>query len=53
MRLAVPSTKHCTRYDRAKSEGAIRKVREDTPPVVDDLRRRVTEIDHWGVKSPL
>jgi hypothetical protein len=41
------------RYDRARSAAAVAKVRSDMPAQIAEIRRRVTEIDHWGVNSPL
>jgi hypothetical protein len=41
------------RYDRASTEPAVAKVRTDMPRGIAEIRRRVTEIDRWGVNSRL
>lgn len=41
------------RYDRARTEAAVAKVRAAMPSQIAELRRRVTKIDHWGVNSRL
>jgi len=39
------------RYDRAKSEAALAKVRAEIPKQVAEIRQRMTELDHWGNNS--
>src|SRR5262245_40851899 len=39
------------RYDRARTEPALAKVRADMPKSIEQMRTRVTAIDHWGVSS--
>jgi hypothetical protein len=41
------------RYDGAKTEAAVAKVRADMPRQIAEVRKRVTAIDHWGVNSRL
>lgn len=41
------------RYDRAKSKAAVLAIQKRLPPAVEDARRRITEIDHWGNNSNL
>ena len=41
------------RYDRAKSKTAVLAVQKGLPPTVDDVRRRITQIDQWGTNSNL
>ena len=41
------------RYDGAKTEAAVAKVRSGMPAQIAEVRRRVTEIDHWGTNSRL
>ncbi|MFI5308634.1 MAG: hypothetical protein ACHQ53_14840, partial [Polyangiales bacterium] len=41
------------RYDRARTAAAVAKVRTDMPRAIAEVRRRVTEIDRWGVNSRL
>jgi hypothetical protein len=41
------------RYDGAKTEAAVVKARADMPRRTAEIRRRITEIDHWGVNSRL
>jgi hypothetical protein len=41
------------RYDRAKTAGAVARARSETAASIEDVRRRITAIDHWGVNSPL
>lgn len=39
--------------DRARTEAAVTKVRKALPKRIAQLRQRVTEIDKWGVSSPI
>jgi len=41
------------RYDRAQTDSAVGKARSDVGRQVAEIRRRVTELDPWGVNSPL
>jgi len=41
------------RYDRAKSKPAVLAIQKRLPPAVEDIRRRITKIDHWGNNSNL
>jgi hypothetical protein len=41
------------RYDGAKTEAAVVKVRADMPGQIAEVKRRVTDIDHWGTNSRL
>jgi hypothetical protein len=41
------------RYDRAKSKASVLAVQKRLPATVEDVRRRMTQIDHWGTNSPL
>ena len=41
------------RYDRAKTADGVEKVRAGMPRTLEEIRRRVTEIDHWGNNSRL
>ena len=41
------------RYDRAKTKAAVLAIQKRLPATVDDVRRRMTEIDHWGTNSNL
>jgi len=41
------------RYDRAKTKAAVLAVQKRLPPTVEDVRRRMTKIDHWGTNSNL
>lgn len=41
------------RYDRAKTKSAVLAVQEKLPATVADVRRRLTQIDHWGTNSRL
>lgn len=41
------------RYDRAKSQAAVERVRAEMPAFRQDLKARTTEIDHWHANSPL
>jgi hypothetical protein len=42
-----------TRYDHARTEDAIAKARTEVVASMDDMHKRVTEIDHWGTNSRL
>lgn len=39
------------RFDRARTEAALAKVRADMPRQVEEIRKRMQRIDHWGVNS--
>jgi hypothetical protein len=39
------------RYDRARSEAALSQVRAEMPKQVEEIRRRMNAIDHWGTNS--
>lgn len=39
------------RYDRAKTASALAKVRAEMPARLEEIRKRVTAIDHWGNNS--
>jgi hypothetical protein len=39
------------RYDRARSEAALAKVRADMPKQLEEIRKRMQQIDHWGTNS--
>ncbi len=39
------------RYDGAQTEAAVERVRGDMPRQLTEIRRKVTELDHWGVNS--
>jgi hypothetical protein len=41
------------RYDRAKTKAAVLTTQKRVAQTVDDVRRRVTQIDHWGTNSNL
>ena len=41
------------RYDRAKTKPAVLAIQKRLPPAVDDARRRIIAIDHWGNNSNL
>lgn len=41
------------RYDHARTEDAIAKARTEVLASVEDMRKRVTAIDHWGTNSRL
>jgi len=41
------------RYDRAKKKAAVLATQKRIAPTVDDIRRRITQIDHWGTNSNL
>ena len=41
------------RYDRAKTKAAVLAAQKRLPPTVEDVRRRMTKIDHWGTNSNL
>ena len=41
------------RYDRAKSKAAVLAIQKRLPPAVEETRRRITKIDHWGNNSNL
>ena len=41
------------RYDRAKSKTAVVAIQKRLPPAVEDIRRRITQIDRWGNNSRL
>jgi hypothetical protein len=41
------------RYDRAKTKAAVLAIQKRLPATVDDVRRRMTQIDHWGTSSNL
>ena len=41
------------RYDRAKSKAAVLSVQKRLPPVVEEVQRRIKQIDRWGNNSPL
>jgi len=41
------------RYDRAKTKRAVLAVRQRMPSTIEDLRRRIARIDHWGNHSNL
>jgi hypothetical protein len=41
------------RYDRARTKAAVDAARARFPATADDVRRRMTEIDHWGNNSNL
>jgi hypothetical protein len=40
-------------YDRAKTEAALDKASKGVRALVDEVRRRVADIDHWGTNSHL
>jgi len=41
------------RYERATSKATVLAIRARLPPAIDNVRRRITRIDHWGVNSNL
>jgi len=41
------------RYDRAKTKAAVLAIQKRLPPTVDQVRARITKIDHWGNNSNL
>jgi hypothetical protein len=41
------------RYDRAKTKAAVLSIQKRLPATVEDVRRRMTKIDHWGTNSNL
>jgi hypothetical protein len=41
------------RYDRAKSKAAVLAIQKRLPLAVEETRRRITKIDHWGNNSNL
>ena len=41
------------RYDAARTLPAVGKLQARTPSLVEDVRTRMSAIDHWGVNSPL
>lgn len=41
------------RYDRAKTKAAVLATQKRVAQTVDDVRRRITQIDHWGTNSKL
>jgi len=41
------------RYDRAKTKAAVLAIQKRLPPAVEETRRRITQIDHWGNNSNL
>ena len=41
------------RYDRAKTKAAVLAIQKRLPATVEDVRRRMTKIDHWGTNSNL
>jgi hypothetical protein len=41
------------RYDRARTKAAVLAAQKRLPAAADDVRRRITEIDHWGNNSNL
>ena len=41
------------RYDRAKTKAAVLALQKRLPATVEDVRRRMTKIDHWGTNSNL
>jgi len=41
------------RYDRAKNKAAVLAIQKRLPPAVEETRRRITQIDHWGNNSNL
>jgi hypothetical protein len=41
------------RYDRAKSKPAVLAIQKRLPPVVENVRKRIARIDHWGNNSNL
>jgi len=42
-----------TRYDRARTPAAVARVREAMPATIEEARRQINAIDHWGNNSPL
>jgi hypothetical protein len=41
------------RFDRARTRAAVVAAQKRLPATVDDVRRRMNEIDHWGTSSNL
>jgi hypothetical protein len=41
------------RLDQARTEAALEKARAELPERVSDIQKRVVEIDHWRVNTPL
>ena len=41
------------RYDHAKSARGVDKVQAEMPAAIEDIRRRITHLDHWGNNSKL
>jgi hypothetical protein len=41
------------RYDAARTPAAVEKVQSRTPALADQVGKRITAIDHWGVNSRL
>jgi hypothetical protein len=41
------------RYDAVRTEDALAKARTEAQASVADMRKRVTEMDHWGTNSRL
>jgi len=41
------------RYDRAKSKAAVVSAQKRLPPVVEEIQRRIKQIDRWGNNSRL
>ena len=41
------------RYDRAKTKAAVLAIQKRLPATVEDVRRRMLKIDHWGTNSNL
>ena len=41
------------RYERTTSKATVLAIRARLPPAIDNVRRRITRIDHWGVNSNL
>jgi hypothetical protein len=41
------------RYDRARTRAAVVAAQKRLPATVEDVRRRLTEIDRWGTNSNL
>src|SRR5262249_52885030 len=40
-------------YDRATTEGALTKARDDVSHRVEEVRKQIAELDHWGNNSRL
>ena len=41
------------RFDRAKSKAAVLSAQKRLPPVVEEIQRRIKQIDRWGNNSRL